>query len=308
MEVGYSVPKPIALALFITRILSPSVVLLATGSLIFSRPSVPASPSPITSVVVATRIPRRAAILSLLSLASLTFLFDGLSFVSYAVWDKYWPECTGIEISAIVGIIAFSGLAVLGSWKELHGVKVWDLKRLTASIALALILDIAVVAVSAITTELKEGCEYLRVSSTDVVLNANIIRSRSLLPSHHDSSITSLGVPRIPRPLFDPVVFCPCISSCCIHTHQCRRRRCISQRLILPPSSGRACIIRRFPIGSGSIQRSKQVRDLPQRTPGHPAFRTYHSCSHSGSVKSTRQGMSVYINFTGLQLNNVVSV
>lgn len=158
MTAGHSVPKPIALALFIIRILSPALVLLATSSLIFSRPSVPTSPSPITSVVVANRIPRRAAILALLSIASLTFLFDGLSFVFYAVWDKYWQQNTGIEINAILGILAFSGLAALGSWKELHGVKVWDLKRLKTSMFFALVLDIAIVALTGVYTEFKKGC------------------------------------------------------------------------------------------------------------------------------------------------------
>lgn len=157
MMAGHNVPEP-ALALFIIRILSPTLVLLTTGSLIFSRPLVPTSPSPITSVVVATRIPRRAAILSLLSLASFTFLFDGLSFVVYTVWNKFWPRCTGIEINSIVGTVAFSGLAALGAWKDLHGVQVWDMKRVKTSIALALLLDIALVALTGLTTTFKKGC------------------------------------------------------------------------------------------------------------------------------------------------------
>lgn len=167
---GHS-PAELTLALFIVRIVSPGLVLLVAGSLFFTRPSVPTSPSPITSVVVATRIPRRAVILSLLSLASLTFLLDGLSFVVYAVLNKFWPQNTGIEVNAIVGIVAFSGLAALGSWKDVLGVQVWSLKRIKASIASALLLDIAIVVLTGFTTPFREGCAYLL--HPDCVLTSN---------------------------------------------------------------------------------------------------------------------------------------
>lgn len=150
------------LALFIIRILSPAIVFLSTLSLIFTRPPAPSSPSPITSVVVATRIPRRALILSLLTLVSLTFLLDGLLFVVYAVINKFWPHNTGIEISAIIGIIAFSGLAAIGTWKDVHGVQVWFLKRVKAAVAVALFLDIAHVVVLGLATPFHPGCEDFR--------------------------------------------------------------------------------------------------------------------------------------------------
>lgn len=146
-------------ALFSIRVAEPAIVLLSTLSLLFSRVPSPTSPSPITSVVVANRIPRRALILSLLSLASLTFLLDGLSFVVYAVLDKVWPRTTGIEPNTIVGIIAFSGLAALGTWKDLHGVPVWLLKRIKAAIGLALLLDIAHVILLGFTTKYHKDCE-----------------------------------------------------------------------------------------------------------------------------------------------------
>ena len=145
-------------ALFAVRITSPAIVLLSTLSLLFSRAPSPTSPSPITSVVVANRIPRRALILSLLSLASLTFLFDGLSFVVYAVLHKVWARTTGIEPNTIVGIVAFSGLAALGTWKDLHGVPVWSLKRTKAAIGLALLLDIAHVILLGLTTNYHKDC------------------------------------------------------------------------------------------------------------------------------------------------------
>ncbi|KAF8267679.1 hypothetical protein EI94DRAFT_1729904 [Lactarius quietus] len=129
--------------LLVLRVLSPSLVLFTTISLFTTRPPVPPSPSPITSVVVATRVPRRALILSCLSLSSFTYLFDGLAFVIYAVINKYWPSRTGIDINSLIGLVAFAGLAALGSWKDVKGVEVWSLKRVKVAIILSLILDVA---------------------------------------------------------------------------------------------------------------------------------------------------------------------
>jgi len=84
--------------------------------------------------------------LSCLTFSSFIYLLDGLTFVIYAVINKYWPQCTGIEINALIGLVAFSGLAALGSWKELHGVDVWLLRRMRFSIFLSIVLDAAQVA------------------------------------------------------------------------------------------------------------------------------------------------------------------
>lgn len=134
-------------AILILRVLSPTLVLLSTLSLFFTHPTSLCSPStsPITSVVVATRVPRRAFILSFLSLSALSFLFDGLTLVIYAVLHKSWPHNSAIHINALLGLTAFAGLAALGSWKDIQGVDVWFLKRIKAVIALALALDIALV-------------------------------------------------------------------------------------------------------------------------------------------------------------------
>ncbi|KAI0315234.1 hypothetical protein OF83DRAFT_1062505 [Amylostereum chailletii] len=136
---------PPALALFSLRVLSPALVLLATLSLLPARPPPPPTPTPITQVVVATRIPRRALILSLLSLASFTYLLDGLTFVVYAVISKSWPRFTAIDINAVLGLVAFSGLAALGAWKDVKGVDVWSMKRLKLATTATLLLDIALV-------------------------------------------------------------------------------------------------------------------------------------------------------------------
>ncbi|CAL1707785.1 unnamed protein product [Somion occarium] len=132
-----------SLPIFILRVLSPAFVLLSTLSIVPARPSSPPSASPITPVVVATRTPRRAVILALLSLSGLTYLLDGLTFVVFAVLSKTWSNFTGIEIAAIEGLVAFLGLAALGTWKDIKGVDVWSSKRVKFAISAALVLDIA---------------------------------------------------------------------------------------------------------------------------------------------------------------------
>ncbi|KAI0356362.1 hypothetical protein OH77DRAFT_1589332 [Trametes cingulata] len=130
--------------LFILRVLSPSIVFLATLSLLFVRPPAQqTSPSPITAVVVATRTPRRALIYAFLSLVGLTYLLDGLTFVVWAVIRKTWPALTGLEVNAVVGLAAFLGLAALGGWKEVRGVDVWSMTRLKHVIFASLALDVA---------------------------------------------------------------------------------------------------------------------------------------------------------------------
>jgi hypothetical protein len=128
---------------FVIRLLSPSLVFLVALSIAFLHPLPPISPSPITSVVVATAEPRRALILSLLSLTALTYLFDGLTFAVFAVIKHHWPNHTGIPFNAVIGLVAFSGLAALGSWKDVHGINVWSLRRIKVATMATLFLDIA---------------------------------------------------------------------------------------------------------------------------------------------------------------------
>ncbi|KAJ7072460.1 hypothetical protein C8F01DRAFT_1216110 [Mycena amicta] len=133
------------------RVLQPVPVVLAVLSLLFFpvAPGLPHSPVDITRVVVPTVIPRRGLILTLLSLLSLSALLDGLLFVSFAVIDKAWPHNTGIEYNAILGVVAFAGLAALGAWKDIQGVDVWSQKRLRLAVATSCVLDLAIVALLA---------------------------------------------------------------------------------------------------------------------------------------------------------------
>ena len=165
--------------LFILRVVSPSIVLLTTVSLLTARPSPSLTPSPITHVTVATRVPRHGLILSGLTLSSLTYLLDGLAFAIYAVINKYWPQCTGMEINAVIGLVAFSGLAALGSWKEIHGVDVWLLRRMRISIFLSIILDAAQVTLYG---------SSIPKDRTSTISQAHSTSHRSLTPRHNRSS------------------------------------------------------------------------------------------------------------------------
>ena len=134
---------------FVVRVLSPSLVFFVTMSIAFLRPTSPSSitpssitPSSITPVVVGTTTPRRALILFFLSLIGFTYLFDGLAFVVFAVIQHYWPNHTGIPFNAAIGVVAFSGLAALGTWKDIQGTEVWSLRRIKVAAIATLFLDI----------------------------------------------------------------------------------------------------------------------------------------------------------------------
>jgi ATP-binding cassette subfamily B (MDR/TAP) protein 6 len=104
-------------------------------------------------------VPRRALILTLLSLVASTYLLDGLFFVVYAVLDNDWPRHSGIPINTVTGLVAFSGLAALGAWKEIHGVEVWLLRRVKVAIAAGLALDISLAVMLALHIRQGPSCE-----------------------------------------------------------------------------------------------------------------------------------------------------
>nr|GAT57680.1 ABC transporter protein [Mycena chlorophos] len=135
----------------VLRVLEPLPLVVVGLSLLSARPLAPPPtvPSDITSVVVATKQPRRALILTLLSLLGLSFLLDGLLFVVFAVIDKSWPHNTGIEYNAILGVVAFAGFAALGAWKDVRGVDVWSYRRLKLAVVVTTALAIALALLSA---------------------------------------------------------------------------------------------------------------------------------------------------------------
>lgn len=140
---------PLQLALFAVRVIAPAIVFLSALSVI--PRGVPSNqPSPITSVVVKSQEPRRGLILSFLTLASFSCLSDGLTFVVYAVINKKWPPLTAIEIGAVLGVLAYGGLAALGAYKDINGINVWSFASVKYAILLALLFDTALVVLLAI--------------------------------------------------------------------------------------------------------------------------------------------------------------
>ena len=136
------------LTLLLIRLISSALVLLSTISLAlaFARPS-----SESTTPVV--RIPRRALIL--LSFSAITHLLDGFIFVFYAKTN------TGIDINAVIGFVTFSGLAILGAWNNVsHDVEV---KKVKASLAISLVLDIAQIILIGLPIHLLRECKHLKM-------------------------------------------------------------------------------------------------------------------------------------------------
>ncbi|KAG9316420.1 hypothetical protein JVU11DRAFT_2454 [Chiua virens] len=158
----------LASALFALRVASPAAVLLSTLSLFPSKPLSPPSPSPITPVVVQSRVPRKPLILTLLSLVALSFLVDGLAYVAYAVFNGVWRPGTGVELAALLGLVAYVTLAALGAYKDVNNIEIWSRKRVKASIFIALAFDIAQVVLLALSVKTRDPshiCDSTKLST-----------------------------------------------------------------------------------------------------------------------------------------------
>ncbi|KAF9244997.1 hypothetical protein BU15DRAFT_71347 [Melanogaster broomeanus] len=146
-----------ACVLFGLRVSSPAVVFLAAISLLPTKPLSPPSPSPIIPVVLQSRIPRRALILALLSLAAFSFLLDGLAYVAYAVLNGVWRPSTGVELASVLGLIAYAGLAAVGAYKDVNNIEIWSRKRVKVAIFVALVLDVTQVVLLALFTKTRDS-------------------------------------------------------------------------------------------------------------------------------------------------------
>lgn len=175
-----SLPTGLPLAIYLVRVSSPLVVFLTAFSLFFKHSSPPPSPSPVVSVVVASRVPRRATILLLLSSVAFTYLIDGLAFVLYAIFQKKVIDI-GAEFNALVGLAAFSGLAALGAWKDVHGVEVWLLKRIKSAVAFSLAMDFALATLLGLSIRSSRASTCL-MSSPVSLLNITLLQLILILP------------------------------------------------------------------------------------------------------------------------------
>ncbi|KAG8811944.1 hypothetical protein FRC18_003192, partial [Serendipita sp. 400] len=135
---------------------SLSAVRLSTG-LLFAyalflaftkhRQATPSSPTAITSVVVASKQPRRALIATLLLFASFTYLLDGLIVLLYfflrGFRQSYFTQWRGIELADVLGFLAFFSVLVIGIQKEKRSIDFWSRKRLKGFVFLAIVFDVA---------------------------------------------------------------------------------------------------------------------------------------------------------------------
>ncbi|KAF8606276.1 hypothetical protein BDV93DRAFT_489721 [Ceratobasidium sp. AG-I] len=103
--------------------------------------------SAIVTVVRAVKVPRRQLILSLLNLAAFTAFLDGTVTVANAIF-KHVAETKlapwrGIEFYSVALLVAFAGLAIVGSFKDARGTSIWQSKLVKLFVLVALGFDIA---------------------------------------------------------------------------------------------------------------------------------------------------------------------
>lgn len=107
----------------------------------------PASPSPITTVVVQEVQPRRALIISIILFSAFTYFLDGLLVIIlwlvYGLRQSRVIEWRFVELADAAGLIAFSIFLFIGIRKDMHSVEFWTRKRVKAFALLAIALDIA---------------------------------------------------------------------------------------------------------------------------------------------------------------------
>jgi len=129
--------------------LSPLFLLLLVVTTLGLSPKAPSSPSTasITNIVVADVQPRRALILTVLIFAAFTYVLDTVLVIVISIVDGVrhgsTPQWCGIEVADAAGILAFFGLAIVGSAKDKKGVDFWTRKRVKAFAFFALVFDIA---------------------------------------------------------------------------------------------------------------------------------------------------------------------
>lgn len=58
------------------------------------------------------------------------------------IWEGASPQWRYLEISDVIGLVAFAGLAALGTWKDVNGIEVWTRCRVKVLAWFALAVDI----------------------------------------------------------------------------------------------------------------------------------------------------------------------
>ncbi|KZS98398.1 hypothetical protein SISNIDRAFT_448616 [Sistotremastrum niveocremeum HHB9708] len=197
-------------ALFVVRIVGPAVLILTAFSLLFvAQPTKPVEQSPITAVVVQVVTPRRSLIITLLSLASCAYFLDGLVIVLVAVIAHVWQSTLdlwrGLEIGDVLGLIAFTTLAIVGTVQEARGRLVWTTKRIKFFAATAFAFDLVQLVLLSTSKQFLDESrdDTRRVISVVAFVHLGFVAVRVLL------AIVFLAVSSLPRRDYVPAYVSP---------------------------------------------------------------------------------------------------
>lgn len=152
----------LATALAAVRFFGPAILCLIDLSLttLNATDKTGQTPGPIVQVTVPVIKPRRSLINLLLSVAALSYLFDGTVVVLRAVFWKTWEGASsikwnGIEVADVLGLVAFGALLIVGTWKDAKDIPVWTSKRVKAFAVVGLLFEAAHTALLGVT--LRDG-------------------------------------------------------------------------------------------------------------------------------------------------------
>ncbi|KIO29584.1 hypothetical protein M407DRAFT_14496 [Tulasnella calospora MUT 4182] len=148
----------LATALAAVRFFGPAILCLIDLSLttLNATDKTGQTPGPIVQVTVPVIKPRRSLINLLLSVAALSYLFDGTVVVLRAVFWKTWEGASsikwnGIEVADVLGLIAFGALLIIGTWKDAKDIPVWTSKRVKTFAVVGLLFEAAHTALLGVT-------------------------------------------------------------------------------------------------------------------------------------------------------------
>ncbi|KAG8947550.1 hypothetical protein FRC00_009042, partial [Tulasnella sp. 408] len=148
----------LATALAAVRFFGPAILCLIDLSLttLNATDKTGQTPGPIVQVTVPVIKPRRSLINLLLSVAALSYLFDGTVVVLRAVFWKTWEGASsikwnGIEVADVLGLVAFGALLIIGTWKDAKDIPVWTSKRVKAFAVVGLLFEAAHTALLGVT-------------------------------------------------------------------------------------------------------------------------------------------------------------